>query len=265
MFGSGGDKDATVGKLIAVAGKGGVGKTTVAALLVRHLIQTRRTPVFAVDADPNHTLGDALGIPVEQTIGSMREKFFGDRLEVPAGMSREALLERNMHAALHERRDLDLLVMGRQEGPGCYCYLNNILRKFLDTLADDYPLTVVDNEAGMEHLSRRTTRKVDLMLVVADHTVKGARAAGRIVGLVDELQLDVRRKVLIVNRVPGEISAGVQAEVARSGLELLAGLPDDPAVAEADAAGRALLELPAGAPVFEALHASLEPLLVELG
>jgi CO dehydrogenase maturation factor len=252
-----------VGKLIAVAGKGGVGKTTVAALLVRHLIETKRTPILVVDADPNYTLGDALGIPIEQTIGTMREKFFGDRLEVPAGMSREAVLERNMHAALHEKRDLDLLVMGRQEGPGCYCYLNNILRKFLDTLSDDYPYTVVDNEAGMEHLSRRTTRKVDLMLVVADHTVKGARAAGRIVGLVDELELDVRRKALILNRVPGEIAAGVRAESERSGLELLVGLPDDGLVAEIDAKGGSLMDLPPESPALVALNQALSGLSLE--
>ena len=175
-------------KLIAVAGKGGTGKTTVAALVIRHLLKTKRTPVFAVDADPNYTLGEALGIEVEQTIGMMREEFIGERAEIPSGMSKEAVLERQMHAAMHEAKDVDLLVMGRQEGPGCYCYLNNVLRKFMDVLAADYPFVVVDNEAGMEHLSRRNTRKIDLLLVVCDHSVKAARAAGRIVDLVEELK-----------------------------------------------------------------------------
>ncbi len=246
-----------MGKMIAVAGKGGTGKTTVAALVIRYLQENKLTPVLAVDADPNYTLAEALGIEVEQTIGMMREGFFGEREEIPAGMSREAVLERHMHAALHEKKDMDLLVMGRQEGPGCYCYLNNILRRFLDMLADDYPYVVVDNEAGMEHLSRRTTKKIDLMLIVADHTVKGARAAGRILSLVGELGLDVRARHLIINRAPAEIAPEVQAEIERSELEVLVSLPDDYAVRQADAQGRSLLGLPEENPCVRRLSDAL--------
>ncbi|MFC1654296.1 AAA family ATPase [Myxococcota bacterium] len=248
-------------KLIAVAGKGGTGKTTVAALIIRHLLKTKRTPVFAVDADPNYTLGEALGIEVEQTIGMMREEFIGERAEIPSGMSKEAVLERQMHAAMHESRDVDMLVMGRQEGPGCYCYLNNVLRKFMDILAGDYPFVVVDNEAGMEHLSRRNTRKIDLLLIVSDHSVKAARAAGRIVDLVEELKLEVGKRFLVLNRSPDDISEEVQAEIGRSGLDVLVKLPEDPEIHKADAAGTPLLVLPDDAPSISSLGPALEPIL----
>ena len=253
-------------KLIAVAGKGGTGKTTVAALIIRHLLATKRTPIFAVDADPNYTLGDALGIKVTQTVGMMREGFIGERAEIPAGMSKEAVLERQMHATLLEATGLDLLVMGRQEGPGCYCYLNNVLRKFMDVLADDYPYVVVDNEAGMEHLSRRTTRKIDSLLVVCDHTVKAARAAGRIVVLTEELNLAVRKKHLILNRAPAQFAVApeVQEEIDRAQLQVLATLPDDSAITMADARGDSLLELPDDTPCVKALTPALDHLLASL-
>jgi CO dehydrogenase maturation factor len=247
-------------KLIAVAGKGGTGKTTVAALVIRYLLKTKRTPIFAVDADPNYTLGEALGIEVEQTIGMMREEFIGERAEIPSGMSKEAVLDRQMHATLQEAKDVDLLVMGRQEGPGCYCYLNNVLRKFMDILAADYPFVVVDNEAGMEHLSRRNTRKIDLLLVVSDHSVKAARAAGRIVLLVEELKLEVGRRYLVLNRSPDNISKEVQAEIDRSGLDVLVKLPEDPEVQKADVVGTPLIDLPDDAPSIVSLGPALDPL-----
>jgi len=250
-----------MGKLIAVAGKGGAGKTTVAALVVRYLLEQRLTPVLAVDADPNYTLGDALGIRVENTIGMLREGFVGERAALPAGMSKDAYLERQLEAAIHESRGVDLLVMGRQEGPGCYCALNNILRRFLDRLATGYRFAVVDNEAGMEHLSRRNTRKIDLLLVVSDHTTKAARAASRIVELIEELRLEVTDKYLVLNRSPAQITAEVKAEIARSGLSLLASLPEDPEVSVADAQGKSLLALGDSALCVSALHPALERLL----
>ncbi|MBI5528053.1 MAG: AAA family ATPase [Deltaproteobacteria bacterium] len=250
-----------MGKLIAVAGKGGTGKTTVAALTVRHLIETNRTPVLAVDADPNYTLGDALGIRVEKTIGKLREEFFGERAQIPPGMTKEAVLERNMHAALEESKGVDLLVMGRQEGPGCYCYLNNILRRFLETLSSDYRFVVVDNEAGMEHLSRRNTRKIDLLLVVSDHSVKAARAVGRIAELTDELKLDVAKKYLILNRAPSDVAPDVRAEVERAGVPLLLTLPDDAVISRADAAGAPLLSTMDAAPAARLLGRALDSVL----
>lgn len=250
-----------MGKLIAVAGKGGAGKSTVAALVVRHLLNRGLTPVLAVDADPNYTLGDGLGIRVENTIGMLREGFVGERASLPAGMSKDAFLERQLETAIHESKGVDLLVMGRQEGPGCYCALNNILRRFLDRLAADYRFAVVDNEAGMEHLSRRNTRKIDLLLVVADHTTKASRAAGRIVELIEELKLDVTDKHLVLNRAPAQISEEVQAEIARSGLPLLVSLPEDPEVKAADAQGKSLLNLTDAALCVRTLEPALQRLL----
>jgi CO dehydrogenase maturation factor len=248
-------------RLIAVAGKGGTGKTTVSALVIKYLLKKKMTPVFAVDADPNYTLGDALGIEVEKSIGMMREEFIGERAEIPAGMSKEAVLQRQLHAAIHEGKGMDLLVMGRQEGPGCYCYLNNVLRNFLDILSDDYKFVVVDNEAGMEHLSRRTTKKIDLLLVVCDHSVKAARAAGRIHELVDELQLKVGKRYLVLNRAPAEIAPEVTEEIKRSGLELLVPVPEDPAIAQADAKGESLIDLPDDIASFQALEPALARVL----
>ena len=243
-------------KLIAVAGKGGTGKTTTAAMTVRYLVEKGKTPVFAVDADPNYTLGEALGIPVEQTIGMLREQFIGERAEIPPGMSKDAVLERQLHAAIHESKGLDLLVMGRQEGPGCYCALNNVLRNFLEMLSSDYPYVVVDNEAGMEHLSRRNTRKIDVLLIVAEHSVKAARAAGRISQLAEELGLNVGKSYIVLNKVAAEPSAEVRAEVERTGVELLVTLPKDPTLADADARGEPLVNLPP-TPAYEKLAEAL--------
>jgi CO dehydrogenase maturation factor len=245
-------------KLVAVAGKGGTGKTTVAALAIRWLVEKSKGPVFAVDADPNYTLGDALGVKVEKTIGMLREQFMEERSNIPAGMSKEAVLERQLHAAVHEGREVDLLVMGRQEGPGCYCALNNILRGFLEKISGDYPYVVVDNEAGMEHLSRRNTRRIDLLLVVAEHSVKAARAAVRIKQLAEELELDVKKSLLVLNKAPATPAPEVMAELERTGLEILASLPESPKLAMLDAAGRSLMELDRDDPVFRSLSAGLE-------
>ena len=240
-------------KLIAFAGKGGTGKSTLAALTIKYLVSQGKTPVFAVDADPNYTLGDALGIAAETNIGLLREEFMDERATLPAGMSKNALLERQMQAAVQETKDIDLLVMGRQEGPGCYCALNDVLRNFLDMATGSYPYVVVDNEAGMEHLSRRTTRRIDSLVVVAEHSVKAARAAGRINQLVDELKLDVDRRFLLLNKVPGEPAPEVLAEIENSGLELIQALPYDEELARADAEGRPIVELPASNPTYDSL------------
>jgi CO dehydrogenase maturation factor len=147
-----------MGQVIAVAGKGGVGKTTFSALLIRELKRENRGPILAVDADPNANLADALGIKVDRSLGTVREEFFETKLTLPPGMTKETYLEMKLHESLVESPGLDLLEMGRPEGPGCYCYANNILRRHLDVLANNYPFVVMDNEAGMEHLSRRTTQ-----------------------------------------------------------------------------------------------------------
>jgi CO dehydrogenase maturation factor len=190
--------------VIGFAGKGGTGKTTIAALTVRYLVERKKKAVLAVDADSNNCLNEALGVDCHATIGKLREQSLqtvrsgGER---PGGMSMEQLFEYQVQQSLIEADGFDLMVMGRPEGPGCYCAANNIIRKYTDILSDKYPYVVIDNEAGMEHLSRRTTHNVDLLLVISDPTKKGVLTANRINSLVDELQLEVDQRRLIINRV----------------------------------------------------------------
>jgi len=182
-----------------VAGKGGVGKTTIAAIIVLELCK-KKNPILAVDADPNYNLGDRLGVTVENTIGALREYLMKAKDELPAGVSKHEIVDYQMRMALQEEECFDLLTMGRQEGPGCYCYINSVLRTFTDALASKYESVVIDNEAGLEHLSRRTTIASDILVVVADPSSVALKAAGRIARLSDEMELKVKRKILIVNR-----------------------------------------------------------------
>ena len=179
---------------IAVAGKGGTGKTSITSLVIRHLLKSGLGPVLAIDADPNANLGESLGLEVKQTVGLMLDDFQKEKINIPAGMTKEIYLDYRLNDVLVEGEGLDLLSMGRGEGPECYCYPNLILRKFADSLADNYGYTVMDNEAGMEHLSRRTTQNIDELLMISDHSVKGVRTVARIRELVAELKLVVRRQ-----------------------------------------------------------------------
>jgi len=232
-------------RVLAVAGKGGTGKTTVSALLIRAARRGGVTPILAVDADPNYCLGDALGLEVGETLGGLREDFGKLGSELPPGMSKANYLEMQASRAVQESDGLDLLTMGRQEGPGCYCFANDILRSVLDQLQGNYPLVVIDNEAGLEHLSRRTARHVDDMVVVSDAAPKGLRAAGRVLELIGELKLDVRTKHMVINRVPDSgLDERLQAQV--DALELKHPpvlLPVDSEVQERDLARTSLLDL----------------------
>jgi len=249
--------------LIALAGKGGTGKTSIAGLTVRYLIERRRGPVLAVDADSNACLNEALGVKVHATVGQLRESSLetirsgSDR---PGGMSMEELFEYQINQALIEAKGFDLLVMGRPEGPGCYCAANNIIRKYTDILSERYPYVVLDNEAGMEHLSRRTTHKVDLLLIVSDPTLKGVQTAGRIKDLVDELKLDIDRSVLIVNRVSGEENDTLMKLAADAGLQCAGLVPQDDKIYEYDLQGRPLIELPGDSPALRSLFSILDGL-----
>ena len=193
-----------MGFSIAVAGKGGTGKTSLCGLTIRYLIEKKHRAVLAVDADANSNLNDVLGVKVHATVGKLREtslEAIKSTAPRPGGMSMEQLFDYQIQQALIEANGFDLLVMGRPEGAGCYCAANNIIRKYMDKLADNYPYTVMDNEAGLEHLSRRTTQDTDLLLIISDSSVRGIMTAGRIGELVKELKLNVKRPVLIVNRV----------------------------------------------------------------
>ena len=231
-------------KVIAFAGKGGVGKTTVAALVVRYLAARGKTPSLAGDADPNSKLGETMGLDVPTTIGEIRETYMKDPQGVPSGMDKVNYLQTLIEQALIERPAFDLLVMGRQEGQGCYCMVNNILNSFTDKLTSHYAYTVVDNEAGMEHLSRRTSGKVDMLFLVTDYSLRGLRAVRRINQMIPGLKLDIKNIGIIVTRGPQQLSDAFLAEVAEVGLPVAGVVPHDPALLEFDMERRSLLELP---------------------
>lgn len=249
--------------IIGLAGKGGTGKTSIAALAVRYLIDKRQGPVLAVDADSNACLNEALGVSVHATIGSLREESLAEVRsgERPGGMSMEQLFDYQVQQSIVEARDFDLMVMGRPEGPGCYCAANNIIRKYTDMLADKYPYVVMDNEAGMEHLSRRTTHAVDLLLVVSDPTLKGIQTAKRINDLVDELALDVKKRAFVINRVSGPEGEELSARARDLGLEVSALVPNDDMIFEFDLKGRPIVELPEDSAARRAVYGMFDELI----
>ena len=246
---------------IAVAGKGGSGKTTIASLVIRYLLHNSSGPILAVDADPNANLGESLGLSVKETVGSVIATFNEEKINIPPGMTKENYLEYRLNQALVEGRDLDLVAMGRGEGPECYCYPNLILRKFIDRLADNYAYLVMDNEAGLEHLSRRTTQNVDELLMVSNHSVKGVRAVAQIVELVTELNLRVKRRSVIINLAPPELDPLVRGELSRMKLEPVATIPLDDEVYRYDLELKPLLDLPDGSPAVRAVSDLMARLL----
>lgn len=246
---------------IAVAGKGGSGKTTIASLVIRYLLHSGSGPILAVDADPNANLGESLGLSVKETVGSVIATFNEEKINIPPGMTKENYLEYRLNQALVEGRDLDLVAMGRGEGPECYCYPNLILRKFIDKLADNYAYLVMDNEAGLEHLSRRTTQNVDELLMVSNHSVKGVRAVAQIVELVTELKLRVKRRSVIINLAPPELAPLVRGELSRMKLEPVATIPLDDEVYRYDLELKPLLDLPDGSPAVRAVSDLMARLL----
>lgn len=249
-----------VSKTIAVAGKGGVGKTTLSALIIDHLVRNRKGSVLAIDADPSTNLNLALGVPLTDTVGDVREETAtavgGSR--AMGGLSKWDYLDLRISEALVEERGFDLLAMGRPEGPGCYCAANNILRTSVDRLSDAYDYVVIDNEAGLEHLSRRTTRDVDVLFLVSDPSLRGIIAAGRVAQIVDELKTAVGAIYLVVNRVNGDsLPEPLLRAIDEQHLKLAGIIPADPAVNALDAQGEPMVGLPDGAPIRRALEAIL--------
>ncbi len=246
---------------IAVAGKGGSGKTTVASLVIRYLMQNSTGPILAVDADPNANLGESLGLSVKETVGSIIAAFNEEKINIPPGMTKENYLEYRLNQALVESQRLDLVAMGRGEGPECYCYPNLILRKVIDRLADNYAYLVMDNEAGLEHLSRRTTQNVDELLMVSNHSVKGVRAVAQIAELVAELGLQVKRRSVIINFAPPELAPFVIGELSRLRIEPAARIPLDDEVYQYDLELKSLLDLPDSSPAVGAVNDLMARLL----
>ena len=245
---------------IAVAGKGGSGKTTLAALLCRSLVERGLKPVLAIDADPNSCLPGRLGVTVRQTIGQMREEVRDDPESVPQGVSKHAWLEQLIQEDIAEASGFDMLVMGRQEGPGCYCYLNNILRDNMDRLAKQYRAVIIDNEAGLEHLSRRTNGGVEILLIVCPPTQTGLQTAGRIQAIIRGLRLEVGTLFLVFNPCDQPPAGELAEAFGQLGIPVLGAIPLDPLVASYDVSGKSLLQLPDDSQALRVVQSFVESL-----
>ncbi|HMM05693.1 MAG TPA: AAA family ATPase [Clostridiales bacterium] len=250
--------------VIAVAGKGGVGKTTLCGLLIQYLTEHGKSPVLAVDADSNSNLNEVLGVETQQTLGEIREKMkkaASLKSEVPSNMSKDVYAEKEVFAALTEEDDFDLLVMGRSQGQGCYCFVNGLLQRQIMSIQENYPYIVVDNEAGMEHISRGLLPHIDTVILVSDCSRRGIQAAARIAELTEEMEVRPGKMGLVVNRAPkGILNEGTKAEIANSKLELFGVIPDDELVYEYDSEGKAIVKLPEDSPVkvaFQKIMAKL--------
>lgn len=243
--------------VISVSGKGGTGKTTLTALLLRVLLDAGGDrSILVVDADPAANLPEVLGVRVDKTVGDVVEKFRDavNRPNVAVGFSKDTLLEAWVYETLVETRDFDLLVMGRTEGEGCYCYVNSVLAKILDRLHSNYDIVLMDMEAGLEHISRRTDRNVDTMLIVTDPSLMGIRTAERIRELLKEVNIRVRKVYLVGNRFSDEAAKGLEETAKRLRMEYAGYVPDDPNIQLYNMQGKPLLDLPSGSPSLRAAY-----------
>ena len=249
---------------IALAGKGGVGKTTIAGMVVKYLVQNKKEAVLAIDADPSSNLNMVLGLDLEWTVGDIREDMLSQVKEslvtggaamgaLPGGVSKRDYLDYQIRSSLAEGDHVDLIAMGRSEGPGCYCAVNHNLREVIDTISKNYGYVVIDNEAGMEHLSRRTTRDVDHLLIVSDPTQRGIMTAQRIADLRNELDIDVKNAYLIINRLTGEMPEALRERIAILDIPLLGVVSADGAIAEFEFSGRPLVEMGDSSPIYQSV------------
>lgn len=238
---------------IAVAGKGGTGKTTFASLLIRYLIENQKSPILAVDADANANLNETLGVNLGETISDIIAQTKSPQ-GLPAGMTQETFIAYKLQSALIETEDVDLLVMGGPDGPGCYCFPNNILRNHLEGLANNYKYTVMDNEAGLEHISRRVATDIDHLFIISDASARGIRSAGRIHELVKSINSRINNMYLVVTKTQtGDIEA-LQAEIKATGLKLIGTIPYDREVARYDLESIPLFNLPAESEAVQAVY-----------
>ena len=246
---------------IAVAGKGGVGKTTTCGMLIDYLCKKRNGPVLVVDADANANLNEVLGVEVDTSLGQIREEMAQAELKgtIPKGMTKADYAEFKFNSALIEDDDFDMLVMGRTQGKGCYCYVNGVLKSQVDKYAKNYSYIVMDNEAGLEHVARGTLPHVDTMLLISDCSRRGVQAVARIAEMIDEMGLNPGQMGLIVNRAPnGVLDDGIKAEIEKHGLKLFGVLPQDEAVYRCDCEGTPSAKLPDTDPVKVALRGILQ-------
>ncbi len=253
--------------VIAMAGKGGVGKTSLTGLIIQELCRLNKGPILAVDADANSNLNEVLGVDVDYTLGEIREEIAqaenAVKSPIPASMSKADYAEIKFNSALIEEDDFDLLVMGRTQGKGCYCFVNGLLQTQLQRRQDHYPVMVVDNEAGMEHISRGILPSMQTAILVSDCSRRGVQAAGRIKDLIAECGMKPSTLGLIVNRAPeGKLNAGTEEEIKNQGLTLLGVVPQDQMVYEYDCDGKPLVQLPEDNPVKLAVREIVSKLAV---
>ncbi len=249
-------------EIIAMAGKGGTGKTTLAGSITRYMVERQLVPVLVVDADANANLNEVLGVEVETTLGEIRDRM---KTETPPGMTKNEFMEMHINQAIIEEKGFDLVVMGQPEGPGCYCMANSILSQVIEKLARNYRYLLVDNEAGMEHLSRLNLRKIKTLFVVSDPSSRGVLTAARIADLTRSLGVEVGRKVLLVNRCPADIPEALRSQVeeAASSTDLVFGgfLPASEGVFQCEVEQRSIFSLPADDPFLTAAYSVFEEYL----
>lgn len=246
---------------IAVSGKGGTGKTTIAALVIRYLLRKNYKPILAVDADPNSNFGEALGVKVESTVGKVLDSFLKDKENLPTGVVKESLIDYKLSEILVEEKGFDLLSMGQGEGPGCYCYPNSIIRNYIEKLASNYKYVVIDNEAGMEHISRRTNGSLDALFLVSDPSLKGVRTCKKLEDLVSELGLNIKKTYLILNRVSYETPPQIVEEIKKLNLSLLEIIPEDGNIIDYELRGIPMLNLEESSPSVIKIKEALAKIL----
>ncbi len=258
---------------IALAGKGGVGKTTISGMVIKYLAQAKGGSILAIDADPSSNLNMVLGLPLEWTVGEIREDMLSQVKQsltaggaamgaLPGGVNKRDYLDYEIRSSMSEGASFDLIAMGRGEGQGCYCAVNHNLREVIDHISKNYRYVVIDNEAGMEHLSRRTTRDVQHLLVVTDPSQRGLVAAQRIADFRKELDIHIEQAYLIVNNVPGGVlSEGLREAAEKLDLPLLGVIPRDDTITEFDSNGRPLVEMGTDSAVYRAVAAMLDGIL----
>lgn len=244
---------------IALAGKGGTGKTTIAGMLIKYLVARGKTPVLAVDADSNANLNEVLGLEVTDTLGQAREDM--KKGKVPSGMTKDIFISMRMEEAIVEKDGFDLMVMGQPEGAGCYCAANSLLAGFLERLVDNYDYIVMDNEAGMEHISRLTTKNVDILLIVTDTSRRSLESGFRIDKLARELNIGVVKSCLVINQVKSELPKAVMDLMGQNGIELAGTIPEDETVYEFDLNGKPTITIDENNPAVKAAFAIFDKIM----
>jgi len=248
---------------VALAGKGGSGKTTMAGLLIKYLVKKNKTPILAVDADCNANLNEVLGLEIRDTLGNAREEM--KKGVVPGGMTKDIFMEMKLEEAMVEAQGFDLIVMGQPEGAGCYCAANTLLAGFMERLAGNYPFIVMDNEAGMEHISRLTTKNVDVLLIITDPSRRGVQAAIRIDDLAGCLNIGVGKSYVVINQVKEAPSEKALEMINTGGLELVGTVPEDRTIYEFDFNGRPTIEMPEDSPSVQAAFGIFDKIMAESG